>query len=281
MDTVNPAPENPQEIEPLHLLCTLYTWAMMALVVVELSGRKVPTDSSISAAYYAILTAYAGNRHVAKMRDPSLDQAERSRRGEYYVLAWGLLGAICLILATVSHPFVSGASHVLMPEFQFPENLSATLIVVATIFAGGRVARWRRTGEPIFGPSPRAPRKRVSPAKAVPNIHTDVRSVRPKQTAHADVWDGAQHTAAVPKSLGGAPLSKEAQIGLLGGAVVGDLLIYVESTHEVLQASAKRLYGWLTEELFSKALDRLIAEREIAQLTPGPRGPKTRYKLIN
>lgn len=63
---------------------------------------------------------------------------------------------------------------------------------------------------------------------------------------------------------------------MLGGLVVGDLAINLESADEVLRKSAKRFYPWASDEQFDKALDRLIAQRP-----PGPHGPKTIYKLID
>ena len=275
---------------PLYWLCSIYTWALLALNAVEMFGGKAPHDDALSTVYLALLTAYAGNKEIGKWSDPALEQTLPNRHGERFVAAWNVLFWGGMVLVTVAHPIVSGHGVILVPELHVPHALLANYLTVIGVFFGTKISRGRRTGEPILklpgktrSPAHRAPAKRAPAEGAQTNVFPAQAGT---QTAIGRLGPGFRRGDGetrrgdnAPRSLDGAPLSNEAQIGLLGGVVAGELVVCLEAEGGTLFRLARRLYDWAAWELFDSALEQLLAKREIEQVTPGPRGPKTVYRL--
>lgn len=153
MDAVEdalPAPES----EPLYFLCTFYTWALLALNVIEFFTSRSAPDFILSTFYFAALSAYAAHKEAGKWADPQAALVHPKRKGERFVFIWSMFLLVAWILPTFMPSFHLGT---LLLVLHYPHELPTIVLEVVAVFTGTKISRHYRESAKAAPDTPKDP----------------------------------------------------------------------------------------------------------------------------
>lgn len=134
---VTAAQDVPPELDALWILLLLFTWVELFLNFFELVTGWGPPAHVASTMLFSILALYGGHRQVVKARDPELAAALPKRKGERFVIIWGVFLLVARLAVTYVPPLDIGNHHIVL---YFPHELLAITLEVIAVFTGTKIS---------------------------------------------------------------------------------------------------------------------------------------------